>query len=362
MCKLEPFFTVEKESFNSVDYEKVLFTYAISDTVKVVDGSLYSKVPGGWELIVYAGIHPEDTVVEEGTVRITAMAFAGSDVQLVKLPYTVDSIGHKAFYQCDALKTVVFASYNAPILEEEFDPTYYESLEHIPGTGDYGSYADYEGNDVVINGMGMLPYFIWNASGGMYSNVFYGANFVDYVGYVDHKLTMVRPSNGQGYETFVMDQYFDLRIDGAVAADDVTLAAIAAIDALPDRVVYEHKALVEAARAAYSKIATLEQQSLVTNYTELISAEQRITALTPDAEPDVDDTPTPEPTPEPADNTALIVVVIVLCILAAAAGAACWLVKTGKLKLPELKLPAKKAADGESAEAAENTEDQEDTQ
>ena len=78
-----------------------------------------------------------------------------------------------------------------------------------------------------------------------------------------------------------MNQYFDLTIDGAAGADDVTLAAIAAINAIPERVTYEHKAIVEAARAAYNKIATKEQQALVTNYDVLISAEQRIKALTP---------------------------------------------------------------------------------
>jgi hypothetical protein len=39
--------------------------------------------------------------------------------------------------------------------------------------------------------------------------------------------------------------------------------------------------LVEAARAAYDQIATVEQQALVTNYAALVSAEQRIAALAP---------------------------------------------------------------------------------
>jgi hypothetical protein len=64
----------------------------------------------------------------------------------------------------------------------------------------------------------------------------------------------------------------------------VTIAAIKAIDAIPDKVTYEDRAIVEAARAAYDKIATLEQMALVHNYEKLISAEQRIAALTPPAE------------------------------------------------------------------------------
>jgi hypothetical protein len=122
---------------------------------------------------------------------------------------------------------------------------------------------------------------MWNSTDGLYSNVFYGANFVDYIGYVNDKLTMIRPVNGRYYDSFIYNQYFDLTINGAAGADDVTLAAIAAIDAIPERVAYEDRAIVEAARAAYDKIATLEQQALVHNYGELISAEQRIIALTP---------------------------------------------------------------------------------
>ena len=139
---------------------------------------------------------------------------------------------------------------------------------------------------MTINGMGLIPYYMWNANSGQYYNVFYGANFIDYIGYVDNKLTMVRPVNGQHYETYILDQYFDLRIDGAAGADDITLAAIKAINAIPERVTYKDKALVEAARAAYDKIANKLQQSLVTNYDVLVSAEQRISALAPKDEPE----------------------------------------------------------------------------
>ena len=290
MCAVEPFSQTVVTTFNGVDYTQKLYTYDISESVFVVDGSLYCKIPAGLELITYAGVDHTDVKVADGTVRITAMAFAGSDVEMVTLPYTVASIGHKAFYQCGSLKTVVFNSYHAPILEEEFDPTYYESFAHIPGTGDFGTYTDYSGNEVPINGMGLLPYFMWNATGSMYSNVFYGANFVDYVGYVADKLVMIRPVNGQNYDSFIFNQYFNLVINGSSAADDTTLAAIAAINALPDRVTYADKALVEAARAAYAKIATTEQQALVTNYAALISAEQRITALAPVEQPNEQDT------------------------------------------------------------------------
>ena len=282
LCVLSPFSTEQKVTFNGKDYITPCYTYDISDSVSVIDGSLYCKTAnGGLELITYAGIDNADAKVATGTVRISSLAFAGSDVAMVTLPYTVGSIGHKAFYLCDSLKMVVFESYRAPILEEEFDARYYESFAHVPGSGDYGNYTDYEGNEVPITGMGLVPYFMWNVTDGMYNNIFYGASFVDYVGYVDNKLVMVRPTNGEYYGSYVMSQYFGISLDGAAAADKVTLAAIAAIDAIPERVSYDQKAVVEAARAAYDKIATLEQQALVTNYQKLVSAEQRIKALAP---------------------------------------------------------------------------------
>jgi hypothetical protein len=224
---------------------------------------------------------------------------------------------------------VVFGSYDAPILEEEFDNTYYETFLHIPGAGNYGDYTDYDGTEISIDGLGLMPYFMWNVTGGMYSNVFYGANFVDYVGYVSDKLTMIRPVNGKGYDSYIYGQYFDLAIDGAQAPDKNTMAAIAAINALPERVGYGDKALVEAARAAYDKIATYEQMAQVTNYAALVSAEQRIIALTPVDEnaQTVDptaETTVPEETKElPSEKTeggnGGGVLVLVLTVLALAA-------------------------------------------
>ena len=314
MCRLAPFALAEVSTFNGAEYTDYIYTYDLSDTVHVIDGSLYATAEnGGYELITYAGIETRDLKVADGTVRIGSYAFAGSDVERVTLPYSAVSIGHKAFYLCDQLEYVVFNSYYAPILEEEFDSTYYETFEHVPGTGDYGTYTDYDGNEVAIVGNGMLPYYMWNATGSMYSNVFYGANFVDYVGYVDQKLTMVRPANGKNYDSFIMSQYFDLVIDGKNAADDVTLAAINAINAIPERVAFEHKAIVEAARAAYTKIATIEQQALVYNYGTLVSAEQRVIALDPANQQPQEEIPE---TPEKKSASGLVIVIGVVAFAA----------------------------------------------
>ncbi len=318
LCDIAPFCIVESRDFNGKTLEDRTYTYEVSDNVLVIDGSVYCKVDTGLELITYAGITPADARVAEDTIRITAMAFADADVQMVTMPETVFAIGHKAFYGCDALHTVVFGSQEAPILEESFDRTYYESFAHMPGTGDFGSYQDYNGNDVPITGIGLIPYYMWNATDGLYSNVFYGASFVDYVGYVDEKMTMVRPSNGTNYDSYIYSQYFDVTIDGSQAPDKDTLAVIAAIKAIPERVSYEQRELVEAARARYDKIPTLSQKALVSNYSDLITAEQRIVSLTPQEEP-VEETPEQ---PKETGNGGVIVLIVLVCLLFAGIGAA----------------------------------------
>ncbi len=313
MCKVGTF--IGKVTDEETGTETVTNTYDITDTVKIIDGSLYYKNSKGLELVTYAGTDNANAVVADDTVRITSMAFAGSDVKMVKLPYTVESIGHKAFYACDELDIVIFSSYEAPVFEEEFDPNYYNSYEHIPGAGDYGSYTDFDGTEVNITGMGIIPYYMWTTE--QYSNVFYGATFVDYVGYVEDKLIMIRPVNGIGYDSFICQQYFAYTVDGPAAADEITLAAIAAIKAIPEKVSYEDKAIVEAAREAYNKIATTVQQALVTNYSDLVSAEQRIAALDPENNGEDTTAPAPQAPAEANDTTTAILISLgVLLVLA----------------------------------------------
>ena len=322
MCVIQPFSQIDILNVNGVEYPVEVNTFNLSDKVLVVDGSLYAVVPnGGMELIVYAGIDNNSAVVADGTIRISAYAFACSDVRVVTLAHTVEAIGHKAFFGCNALQTVVFTSYEAPVLEEEFDSAYYESLEHLPGTGDFGTYQDYDGTEVTITGMGLIPYFMWNASGGMYSNCFYGANFVDYIGYVDNKLTMVKPVNGQHYETYITGQYFGTVVNGAAGADAATLMAITLIDQLPNSVSLSDRPAVEAARAAYNKVVNKEQQALIKNYSKLDAAEKRLQKLSeveeeqPSTEPTTPDVPVQEQTVEKTNLTWLAWVVLGLGVV-----------------------------------------------
>lgn len=279
MCALAAFESKESEDFNGESFSKVIYTFDISENVKVIDGMLYRVVPDGLELISYAG-DKTTVAVADGTVRISASAFAGSDISQVILPATLKSIGHKAFYDCRNLSVVTFASFEAPVLEEEYDYSYWLSAENLPATGEYQYQDAYTGEIVVYKGLEIVPYFMWNAT-DMPGVIYYGANFVDYVGHVENKVTMIRPVNGQHYDSFIYSNYFDTVIDGAAAADDTTLAAISAIDSLPEssKISLGDKALVEAARAAYDKIASMVQKSLVTNLDKLVQAEQRIRDL-----------------------------------------------------------------------------------
>ena len=266
---------------NIVGYEK-LDTYEITENVLVIGGSIYARVPAGLELITYIG-NAGRVNVEEGTVRISAYAFAGASVQDVTLPKTLESIGHKAFYKCTSLDSVVFKSYYAPILEEQFEITHFMDLNNIPALPSAGAYSD----DYNMYGLGIIPYFMWGVASTP-SNFFYGANFVDYIGICKGDVEMVRPVNGVYYDTFIYGQYFNDVQDGAAAPDKITTAAIEAIMKLAGvRVSLQHEQLVIDARAAYDKITSELQRSLVSetivdgsSLTAILSAaERRIEAL-----------------------------------------------------------------------------------
>ena len=321
MCVIAPFSKEVVEEFNGKEFVSTTYDFTISNTVSVIDGSLYCAVPSGLELITYAG-ESDSANVEEETVRITAMAFAGSDVVKVYLPHTLNSIGHKAFYGCDSLTTVVFKSYAAPILEEEFDVNYYSSLENLPATGDY-DFVDYSGKTFVLKGLEVVPYYMWNISDTKYSNVYYGASFVDYIGHNEGGLVMIRPSNGLNYETFIYGQYFGTVIDGAAAMDDTTVDALKAIQRLPESVKLEDEDLVIAAREAYDKIATDLQRALISDeYTLLTRAERRIQIFKDElnaGEPGADETPDDDTDEDDNNVVAVIVVTVVLVLIGVAA-------------------------------------------
>jgi hypothetical protein len=177
------------------------------------------------------------------------------------------AIGDKAFYECENLMSIVFKSYEAPMLEETYDE-YYVTYDHMPFTGNYYGYE----------GMGIVPFYMWNITSN-FNNFFYGANFSNYVGRVEKTLVMVKPINGQNYDSFIFSQYFAATVEGSSAPMASTIKVIEIINALPVKITLEHKAIVAEARAAFDAIGSYDQKALVTNISKLTSAEAMITYL-----------------------------------------------------------------------------------
>ncbi len=301
-CDLAPFSTTATESFNGVDYTTTVYTFDLGDTVRIINGSIYEVVPDGLELVYYC--HMDKVAkIADNTVRIGAYAFCGSDAVNIVLPYTVASIGHKAFFDCEKLAIVNFSSYYAPTLEEEYDAYYFQSNENLPTLPEYDT-------DLGGTGLGIIDYFMWNV-GGDKTNIFYGANFKNYVGKVDNKIIMIKPVNGVHYDSFIFSQYFDTVFEGANAADNNTLAAIDAINRLPATITLNDKAAVELARALYNKVSSNEQKALVTNYQKLTDAERMISDLEYLANQGTQ-TPEPDDTTEPEGMPWWAVLLIVL--------------------------------------------------
>ena len=268
-CQIKTYGKETQEEFNGeVVGNGLIATYDISETIKVIGEVLYQTIPNGLELVSYPiGKEVISYVVEEGTVRIGANAFAGAKLQDVQIASTVRTIGDKAFYECNELTVVVFKSFNAPTLEEAYDASY-ASMLNLPMTGYYYGYE----------GLGIAKFYMWNV--GLYkSNFYYGANFVNYIGRVDKKLVMVKPSNGQNYGSFILSQYFDRTVNGSNAAKQATLDVIALIAKLPSTVTLADEAAIIAAREAYTQIPEIEQKALVSNYSKLTSAESTLAYL-----------------------------------------------------------------------------------
>lgn len=290
-CVIAPISREEEVTIGSSVSKITVYTFELGENVRIIDGSIYRIVPRGLELVAYFGSDSTVTVVE-GTVRIAASAFRGADkLRSVVLPSTLKAIGHKAFFDCDSLATVIFKSYIAPVFEEEFDPDYI-TWENIPFYFNYG--------DGTIYGMGIRDYQHLSL---FTSNFFFGANFKDYIGHIKNKLTMIRPINGKNYDTFIFAQYFDLVIDGALAASDITLDAIEAIKKIPERITLADKLTVEAARAAYDKIVGIDQIAYATEYLGILEkAEKRIALLEEPDEPVTPDEPTTPDKPSEPDK------------------------------------------------------------
>ncbi len=270
-CQIQSFGRYEDVVFG----EKVVgqeFTndYEVSETVLVIDGVLYQLLPNGQkELVSFPAASKLKTyVVSDGTARISANAFEGANLASVTLPASLKAIGHKAFYDMPDLSSVTFLGYEAPVLEEEYDVTLTYDPNNLPLSGIYGGYE----------GLGIVDFYMWNAYEEP-NNYYYGANFADYVGKVEQSITVVAPSNGKYYDTFIFQKYFDNFVAGKPTMTEQTSKVITLIDAIPSNVTLDAEAAILAARSAYDALPSTEQQSLVTNFEVLAQAESIISYL-----------------------------------------------------------------------------------
>lgn len=359
-CAIQTFAREENTLFNDKVVGVALNgTYNVSASVKVINGVLYEIAPNGSMVLVSYPMAKadKDFTVEEGTVRISARAFFGAPIQSVILPSTLKALGDKAFYGCEKLSLVVFKSYEAPLLEEEYDEQYLraENLPYGGGTGEN-------------KGLGIVDYYMWNVTSN-FNNFYFGANFVDYIGHVSNKIVMVKPANGQHYDTFIFSQYFGATVDGDNAATEPTLKVIGMIAALPDNITLADEAAVKAAREAFDKLPSFEQKDLVWNYSKLQNAESTIEYLKlRDLPPETPEDPADEKTPLPAH--AIICIVVGSVLLAGCGVAVFFLIRLSKKKtasaavnvpvaekLATTEETAKVEVTGEMENSEENTEE-----
>ena len=332
-CPLKPFSLTEEEKFHGQTVgTNTVFDFVINEEagIEVIGGVLYKGTPAGRVLVTYPmTADTREFVVADNTVRISAYAFRGSNVFAVTLPSTLRAIGDKAFYECNNLNIVTFQSLDAPILEEQYDESYAEltqtdenGREIVDGEGRYvthfpsqpaaGTFRD----GVAFTDLGILKFPSMSFDP---PNFFFGANFVGYIGRWEGDLVMVRPSNGVGYDSFIYGQYFSSTLDGAPAADQTTLTAIAAIEALPDAITLDHEAQVAEARRLYDFIVSDEQRGIVFNggwYNKLTSAENTIDFLKAQQGGEV------PPNPPATDGEKPDALVITLSVLVGVFGAA----------------------------------------
>ena len=380
-CIIDAISTEVEEEFNGKVYTNTVYTFDLSEAVKIIDGSIYAKLPNGkLEFITYCG-NGGAVKVAENTSRVSDYSFAGTEVTNVILPYELLSVGHKAFFECKKLSVVTFLGFNAPILEEEYDASYYGSLENLSMSGSLDLYGD---GTYVFDGLSIVPYYMWSATSP--TNVYYGANFVNYIGHLndkvngtDNRIVMVRPSNGNYYDTFIFNQYFKTIVDGAPAADEVTLNAINLINKLPapNVISLSDKAQVEEARAAYNLIMTTGQQALVETILPLLKeAEKRIETLeylqnqnnqptNPDDSEDTSDTEDDVQEDKGPGTFVVILIIIGAAVLAGGIGVGVYfLILAPKAKKNEGSEPVaeEKATEDAASEKSDSTEATESTE
>lgn len=237
--------------FVTVDGEKV---YDIQlNNVVLDDGVLYTVVKNGYVLSAYPGAKTDaEYTVLDNTIRIEYTAATGNKyLEKITFPESLRNIGNYAFFGCDNLKTVVFNSYYAPILEGtvtgESIEINTENVNEYPGF-DILYYYDYYYREIDKVAMPMYYFtFIHSVGSQKASN-----------------LTYVIPENCENYDSLLYRAYFKASDETAgVTTGRFAKAFIEAVNALPEVATRFDKALVDAAINAYNALESHEDELAV---------------------------------------------------------------------------------------------------
>ncbi len=159
----------------------------INDYAKLIGGALYVVLPSGHLELnsIPAALDVKDFEVAEDTYRIEVYAGnANKNIEILRLPDSLKTIGNYAFYECNNLKVVEFRSFTAPSLEDEYNSTS-QILETDPGYDQLHAFIDLFGYEL------------------------YYYNFIDLVG-KKAPLGLIVPDSDEieGYDSLVYQVYF----------------------------------------------------------------------------------------------------------------------------------------------------------
>ncbi len=305
------------DAFTSIDGVLYAYQYTANDKGELVKN-------GKLELVQYpGGKRPNNNsrkyTVADDTVSIAASAFEGANenaVQVVELPYTVKVIGSSAFYgtfvedrlASTGIMKYTFNSVQAPTIVAANDDVANEMFKGL-----FASIYYSQGED----GAHYFPWQIDPKDGDMrldlddiYLTAVY-SNFVDYVLYCNYGNSMFAfndvvkeampiifnvPKNGVGYDSALFKAYVTTtNLSEDIKPDDTTYEVINKIEELGKFNVGDIPSMskedlaigansknalvlaVNAAREAYNKVTSADQQELLTEqYETLLKFEEAL--------------------------------------------------------------------------------------
>ncbi len=224
------------------------------NNIMLKDGVLYTVAPVGYILSCYPTAKTDPLFeVADGTSRIDfGAAFGNKFLERVVLPESLEFIGNFAFYNCSNLKTVVFKSYYAPVLEGtlsgnaiEITP---ENIEDYPGFDKLYKYDYYYKMEDIV----AMP-------------VYY-STFVDVITSKNaSNLTYVIPQNSNGYDSRLYRAYFNASEteNSGIVTGPYAIRFIKAIKNLPEVLTRFDEALINEAINAYNALVGKDDMAFV---------------------------------------------------------------------------------------------------